>query len=119
MVWFFRRRSRNGTHDPKDDETSLGRLLVDNGLITGEELKEALYFQHDNGDYMLGQALVAQGSVDKVLVDAMLLVQKAKRGRGGDVAEIVDFAAESSKKMGEAHDRFRSALERMKTVEEG
>ena len=118
MVWFFGRRSRHGSHEPKDDATSLGRLLVDNGLITSEELKEALYFQHDNGDYMLGQALVAQGSVDKGLVDAMLLVQKAKRSRG-DVAEIVDFAAESSKKVSEAHDRFRDTLKRMKTVEEG
>jgi len=116
MVWFFGRR-RNGHSEPRSDETSLGRLLVDNGLITGEELKEALQFQDENSDYMLGQALVVRGSVDRGLVDAMLLVQKAKRSRG-DVAEIVDFAAESSKKVSRAHDEFRENLRQMKMAEE-
>lgn len=116
MVWPFSRK--NGHVEPKDDDTSLGRLLVDNGLISRDELNEALAFKSENADYMLGQALVVLELVDKGIVDAMLLIQDARRNRG-DVAEVVDFAVESSKKVERAHEDFRAKLRQMKVVEEG
>jgi len=101
-----------------NDPTSLGRLLLDNGLVTEEQLAMA----HDlkqNADFLIGQALIEHPDIklDKGVVEAMIVVQRTQRREIGN-AEIFDFVSEQSRRNTEAHERLRSLLAAQKLAED-
>lgn len=104
----------------KKDCASLGNLLLKAGMITPEQLQEALDFQDDNPDRMLGEALVQMGAVEKEIVEALLVAQQAKRAASKkSVAEVVEIAKNRKKPLAAAHDGYVTAAMALKKVEEG
>jgi len=49
----------------KSSERKVGRFLVENGIVTEEQLSEALLLQKDNPDRLVGEILVTQGVMSK------------------------------------------------------
>jgi len=51
----------------KSDKSDLkvGQFLVENGIITDEQLKDALIMQKDNTERLIGEILVTQGVLTK------------------------------------------------------
>jgi len=88
--------------------TSLGNRLLRTGMITAEQLQEALDFQDDNPDRMLGEALVQMGVVDKDTVETLIEAQKAKRTKR-DGAVVIEIAKNRKGRLYDAHERFVSA----------
>jgi hypothetical protein len=49
----------------KHDNMKIGEFLVENGIITGDQLSEALELQGDNKERIVGEILVTQGVLSK------------------------------------------------------
>ena len=49
----------------KSSERKVRRFLVENGIVTEEQLSEALLLQKDNPDRLVGEILVTQGVMSK------------------------------------------------------
>jgi len=49
----------------KSDDFRIGTFLIENGIITEPQLKEALELQKDNPDRLLGEILVTLGILSK------------------------------------------------------
>lgn len=100
------------------DKTSIGNILVDSGIITDSDLQLAIAYQDENEDYMLGEALVAIGAIERDVVEAMLAAQemdrKKSRGSGKHVAKIIEIARDRKKRMEEARERFINEVENWK-----
>ena len=112
MRWRFwrRRKAARDREHAREDGTSLGNILLRAGMITAEQLHQALEFQDDNPDVMLGEALINLGVVERGVVEALLVAQDARRG-GAHSADIVSFATEHTKKrVHKAHDDLREAV---------
>lgn len=57
-------------------KAKIGELLLQRGLITPEQLQEALFVQHNqNKDKQLGQILIELGYVDKEELYGLLAIQ--------------------------------------------
>jgi hypothetical protein len=102
------RLSRLFRRGPAADRTSIGRLLVDNGLITDADLKRATAVQDErkarDNDVKLGEILVELGVVEHHIVEAVLLVQDARRRM--DVDEVVNVVCRQSAQVIELQDHF-------------
>ena len=46
-------------------ERKVGQFLVENGIVTDDQLSEALLLQKDNPDRLIGEILVTQGVLSK------------------------------------------------------
>lgn len=68
------------TLDPREDENSIGRLLLDSGVISPWQLSEALVLAFAR-NMMLGEALVGLGFVSESDVAISLELQKARRAK--------------------------------------
>jgi len=112
MTWPFARRERNRV-EAQRDATSLGNLLLEVGQITPEQLVDALRFQDANPDIMLGEALVRLDVVERVVVDQLLIMQRAQRSGRRQMAEVIDLAAAATRKMASAHAELRTAALRL------
>jgi len=112
-MWFKKRQEEKV--NPNEDPTSIGRLLLDNNLITKEELDFAIQHQKEKNDYLLGEILIESGILDKGIVEAMLVVQKAKRGNGVELNEAVEYLLTSNKLVGEKHKNFLDILNEIKS----
>jgi hypothetical protein len=72
---------------PKEDETSLGSVLLELGLIKQEDLDRAVNYQQNSSmEQMLGAVLVLLGACSKEEIEYALSAQKGmreskKRGR--------------------------------------
>lgn len=64
---------------PACDPTSLGSLLLNSGLVSSKQLDEALHFQQDNADLLLGEALVRMGVLSREMLEAALMQQELAR----------------------------------------
>ncbi len=51
----------NNTHSDK----KVGEFLIENNIITEEQLKDALVLQKDNPDRLIGEVLVTMGLLSK------------------------------------------------------
>jgi len=51
--------------EEKNKEKMVGRFLVENGLITEAQLRDALDLQKDNPERLVGEILVTQGILTK------------------------------------------------------
>lgn len=89
----------------EQDCTSLGNILLKAGMISAEQLHEAVDYQDTNPDVMLGEALVKMGVVERDIVEALLMTQKARRDNGKHAAEVIAFAAQHTRRtVHKAHD---------------
>lgn len=96
---------------PEKDPTSLGKLLVDHELISQEELEFALHRQHEAKDELLGAILVKEGLIEEGMVEAMLVIQKAKRGNGKDLKAAVEYLSVQNNLISAEHKSLRNVLD--------
>ena len=76
----------------KDDPTALGNILIELGLITLEQLAEAIERQENSTlEQLLGAVLVHQGYCTKEDVDTALSAQKSMR-QGKKVRQALAMA---------------------------
>src|SRR5262249_10640593 len=80
----LRRRADDSAHMTNETSPpSLGRLLVERGVISEEQLETALRVQRDQGG-MLGEILTSRGWVTPLSIAAALAKQKAARTGADD-----------------------------------
>lgn len=93
---------------PKDDETSLGAILLELDIITPQQLQAALDRQANSTiEQLLGMILVHDGACTKEEVELALSAQKSMRNGNRDVKKavaVLDFAIHRKKSNG-ARDR--------------
>lgn len=78
------------------DPTSLGNLLIREGLCTREDIIEAL-----SDEWMLGESLVRRGKISSSQLEIALTRQAVARGRGnGAVRKLADSAIKQAKESG-------------------
>ena len=85
--------------DPGCDPTSLGNLLLEKGLVTPKQLSEAVHFQQNNADLLLGEALVRLGVITREVLEATLAQQEmvrkgASRQSNDQVQRMLRMAAQ-------------------------
>lgn len=95
---------------PDQDPTSLGRMLVDSGALSPEDLDFALQIQAQRRDERLGHLLVELGLVDPGIVESTLVMQMAKRGNGRELRAAVDYAQLRNKDLEQQHQALRNVL---------
>lgn len=110
-MWPFKKRDRNRVAAQKDI-TSLGNLLLKTRAITPEQLADALMYQDENPDSMLGEALIRLGHVDRGIIEAMIILQRARR-EGDGVQNILKLAAAETRRMVSTHQEVRLAALRL------
>lgn len=119
MWWPWKtKKEKRDRESASVDGTSLGNLLLKAGMITAEQLQEALDFQDENPDHMLGEALVQMGVVDKDTVETLIETQKARRTKH-DGAVVIEIAKNRKGRLYKAHDQFVSAALMLGKVDDG
>lgn len=110
-MWPFRKKRTRDRERARKDNTSLGNLLLKAGMITADELRQALEFQDDNKDHMLGEALIQKGFVEKEIVEALLAIQEIEDGKATPkaLAKVVNLAKNRKKPLHDAHDKVVAA----------
>ncbi len=53
----------------------IGEMLIDDGLLTEEQLKKILSIQKENPERKFGEILVQEGIIDKKVLTQYLLAQ--------------------------------------------
>jgi hypothetical protein len=95
---------------PDQDPTSLGRLLVDSGALSPEDLDFALQVQAQRKQELLGHLLIELGLVDPAIVESTLVMQMATRGNGRELRAAVDYAQLRNKDLEQQHQTLRAML---------
>jgi len=95
---FSRKNSKRNRNKAKEDKHSLGNLLLKAGIIDVDDLRAALEFQDENTDFLLGEALIQLGKVDRGVVEALLWTQRVERGEE-DPAEVIQFATQHTQRI--------------------
>jgi hypothetical protein len=70
-----------------NEEYKIGRFFVENGIITAEQLQEALDLQTDNRDRLLGEIFVTLGFLSKedlIMALEMFMMMTDSEGPGID-----------------------------------
>lgn len=84
---FFGRNGDN-PRDPKNDPSSIGRILLAQGLLSQEQLDHALELQKDES--LLGKILVREGVITEAQLNVALIKQAAMRaGKSGDHGAVM------------------------------
>lgn len=114
MMWPFKRRRRiRDRLRARKDLTSLGNLLLRMGVVDGEQLKQAIDYQDDNPDVMLGEALINMGAVDRGIVEALLVAQGAERNKS-KTADVIAFATKHTQQtVHKAHDDLNDLVTKL------
>ena len=76
------------TPAPKND-LKIGAFLVENGIITPEQLSEALSLQKDNPERIIGEILVTQGLLSKE--DLIMAIEMYVMTTGNDPAHADEW----------------------------
>lgn len=97
-IFWVKKKNIRDRKKAKEDSTSLGNLLLKTGLIEIEDLHNALEFQDDNPDIMLGEALIKLGKIDRGVIEALLWKQRVERGEENTI-EIIQFATKHTQKL--------------------
>jgi two-component system chemotaxis sensor kinase CheA len=97
----------------KQGKLSLGELLVQNGLITKEQLQTALRIQQESEgpSKPLGQILVGMGLISQEILDEMIAEQSAQKKAPPPAAGEVDTAEKSRAKV--VDKTVRTSVERL------
>ena len=72
----LRRRKRRKA---QADKSSIGRLLIDCGYVTQEEILSAIAYQEANEELLLGELLINRGAITREILEVILTRQKAMR----------------------------------------
>lgn len=104
---------------PKDDQTSLGNILLEWGIVTQEQLERALQEQATlRGDDLLGKLLVAGGACTPEEVDMAMSAQASMRagGKAKRAMAVADLALERHRRHSviQRRDRIVEAGERVR-----
>ena len=108
MKWPFSRDP-----EPDIDPTSLGNLLLEMGLLSRPELMFALRRQHELKDHVLGRVLIEEGLLDEGVIEAILVLQKARRGKDKDLQHTIEYVREQGEKIKTGHEDLRKALRKV------
>ncbi|HEC72012.1 MAG: hypothetical protein ACTSW7_01180 [Candidatus Thorarchaeota archaeon] len=95
---FSKRKINRNREKAKEDKTSLGNLLLKSGIIEPDDLCDALEFQDENTDFMLGEALIQLGKIDRGIVEALLWTQRVERGEE-EPAKVIQFATKHTQRI--------------------
>lgn len=91
--------------NPKDDDTSLGNILLEIGMITEEQLEKAVERQQNSSiEQMLGMVLVHEGYCTKETIeDALSMQASMRKGRMREADKAmcaIDYAIKRKKSNG-------------------
>lgn len=100
---FYRKRVKTA----RKDKSSLGNILLKAGIVSEEQLKNALMFQDKNKDEMLGDVLIKLDMVSRPMIEEFLILQKTKRGTQADVIEIARYANKNMARLRRKHEESR------------
>lgn len=94
----FRRKRK-----PTDDPTSIGNILTAAGIVSTMCIVEALNFQKDNADVLMGEVLVHLGKLTREQLEAVVTQQKALRtNKPRDARALVELATKRTHIVAEA-----------------
>ncbi len=80
---------------PMNDPTSIGNLLCAAGAVDAEHIKNALDFQKEHADVLLGEALVRLGLLTRPALEVAIAQQKAVRtSKPVDARRLVELATQ-------------------------
>jgi len=108
MLKLFRQR-------PETDFSSLGNLLLEEGMVTEEQLMTALQTQGDQ-DMLLGEALVHMGVISYTQLDAMLARQKMHRDGRDGIRGFAQTATDQISTVSAKADALLARLEEKKAI---
>ena len=77
--------------DPEQQQKQIGEILVEKGLITREQLREALAHQQDHPDEKIGEVLVKLGFVSMKEVIQAYAEQVLMRYGGDDDEDLQEL----------------------------
>lgn len=90
-----RKRSRN-FDKAQADVTSLGRILIECGYATDEEVASAVAYQRRNEELVLGELLIKRGAITREVLEVALAKQRAVRRRKD--ADVIAFARATTRR---------------------
>lgn len=100
---------------PERDPTSIGNLIVKEGLCSKEELNRmVIEFSKASIEMLLGKFLVGKGVLSQERLEILLLKQQADRGDGVEhehVIEAMKIATNSQEKVNNGIDKLNTATE--------
>lgn len=90
--------------NPADDPTSLGRLLLSQGLVTEKQLAEAVRQKGNGHAHMpIGEILVEMGVISHAQLELALVEQRQRRGQKVDFTKstmkVLDLLTEQTKRL--------------------
>ena len=93
---------------PHLDTTSVGNLLIERGLCTEGQLREALSYQVTNKEVLLGELLVKMGAVREEQLDIVRARQEIARsnGRGKGISKLAKIAQAKAEAIVSRVDQF-------------
>ena len=126
---FLKKNKPNGRIEDKQDsgqcdQVSIGNILTSTGVITHEQLLEALQYQLDNQDELLGEILIKLGFISQEDYDTARMKQRVMKNGFGkrEMRVCFSMAKKRSESVTKAHDDLRTAalqLVNKLKVEEG
>jgi hypothetical protein len=110
----------SGPLDPRDDPTSLGRILLDARVVTPWQISEAvaLTLTDDEQKKRLGDALVELGYATQADVDWAVDIQGTAResDRGEKVRRTLDLVASATAQIAPLTDSIADAADRASDI---
>jgi len=98
-------------NDAHNDPDSIGNILIETGMINEDDLLAAIQFQIENPDIMLGEALIKLGSTERGIIDAVTVIQMARRSTK-NATNVIRFACEQTKRISALHDSIHALTPR-------
>jgi len=103
---------------PAYDPTSLGSLLRDRGLVSDAQLSQALQFQVENADLLLGEVLIRLGIISREVLEATLTEQDLRRNgprkaSNGQVRRVLQMVTQQTIATGVAGAGMAEALQQL------
>lgn len=93
--------------NPKEDATSIGNILLEMGVITEDELREAAEVQKKSPGILLGAHLVRMGVLSEYDLEKAIAHQEMRRGhRSQAVQRIAAVAVQRTKEFEERQDNL-------------
>jgi hypothetical protein len=105
-------RKRSVSLDPSVDPTSIGNLIVKEGLLTKVQLEEMVKEFKQLAGVMLGQFLVEHGILTVERLQIVLLKQQAARNGGVEHTQVM----EAFRLAASVQDRVDSQVDRLLAV---
>jgi len=100
---------------PEDqDPHSIGNLLIEGRHCTPEQIREAIEYQKEHRDVLMGVYLVRAGMISDDILSAMILKQEAAKRQKGAVIKFAKYAARKAREVNAHLDRQLPLAEELK-----